>query len=185
MSIVSPVRKLRFRSHDTRRNLPATSSQKRGEVNFLHAFEKVWVEGAASAPARTHAAGKEFGMEGFGRADFIFVAWRKPKSEDFTALSMQPPLEIIAFEAKISDWRKGLMQASRYRYFANLSILLLPPSVAEVAARFLPTFRSVNVGLWEFDASTGKLHKHFTPRKRKPLNAKVRNKAIHLIEQSL
>lgn len=138
------------------------------------------------SPDRTSlAAGREFGLEGFGRADLVFVAWRHGASPDFTALSIKPPVQITAIEAKISDWRKGLMQASRYRFFANRTLLVLPPGVAAVAARFLPTFRTLNVGLWEFDSISLKLTKHFTPRAGKPLNEKVREKAVHIIGQKL
>lgn len=188
MSSSPPVKKIRFGSYDTRRNLPAASSRKRGESNFLCAFEKVWMEQEVRSvsPDRTSlAAGREFGLEGFGRADLVFVAWRHVASSDSTALSIKPPVQITAIEAKISDWRKGLMQASRYRFFANRTLLVLPPGVAAVAARFLPTFRTLNVGLWEFDSISLKLTKHFTPRAGKPLNKKVREKAVHIIGQKL
>lgn len=144
------------------------------------------MEVQTSSPERTSlAAGREFGLEGFGRADLVFVAWQHGTGGDFSALSIKPPVQITAIEAKISDWRKGLMQASRYRYFANRSLLVLPPDTAAVACRFLETFRALKVGLWEFNSGTLKLTKHFTPRTGKPLNHKVREKAVHQIASCL
>ena len=144
------------------------------------------MEVQTSSPEHTSlAAGREFGLEGFGRADLVFVAWQHGTGGDFSAMSIKPPVQITAIEAKISDWRKGLMQASRYRYFANRSLLVLPPDTAAVACRFLETFRALKVGLWEFDPTSLKLVKHFTPRAVKPLNQKVREKAVHIIGAKL
>ena len=176
-----------FGCHDTRRNLPAVSASKRGEANFLAKFERVYLEDAMGRreARKQHASGREFALDGFGRADLVFMAWKNSsKSEDFSALAMEE-LDLTAIEAKIKDWRKGLMQASRYRFFANQALLVLPPASALVAARYLPTFQALQVGLWEFDPAALVITKHFTPTKTRPLNTKAREKAVHLIQASL
>ena len=178
---------VKFGCHDTRRNLPAVSSSKRGESNFVAKFEKVYLAAELKklAKLRGFATGREFALEGFGRADVLFMAWNPTAgSEDFTALAMKS-LQLTAIEAKLKDWRKGLMQASRYRFFANRAILVLPPATAATAIGFLETFRALNVGLWEFDSDAGSLRRHFTPRFGRPLNTKAREKAVHLISGKL
>lgn len=187
MSVTSPKRptaRVKFGCHDTRRNLPAASASKRGEVNFLAKFERVYL---AELPANEagFATGREFALDGFGRADILFMAWKQsPEDEDFSALALKN-LRLTAIEAKLKDWRKGLMQASRYRFFANRSVLVLPPATTAVAVRFLDTFKALNVGLWEFDPDTCRLRKHFTPRMGRPLNSKARERAVHLISSRL
>jgi len=163
------------------------SSSKRGEVDFLAKFERVYLEEAIGGRAtqQQHASGREFALDGFGRADLVFMAWKPSNnSEDFSALALEH-LDLTAIEAKIKDWRKGLMQASRYRFFANQALLVLPHASARIAARFLPTFQALQVGLWEFDPAALVITKHFTPAKTRPLNTKAREKAVHLIQLSL
>lgn len=172
--------RVKFGCHDTRRNLPAVSASKRGEVNFLAKFEKTYLAELTETKVE-FATGREFALDGFGRADILFMAWKQaPQDEDFSAVALKN-LRLTAIEAKLKDWRKGLMQASRYRFFANRSVLVLPSATASVAVAFLDTFRALNVGLWEFDPATCRLRKHFTPRMRRPLNSKARERAVLLI----
>ena len=177
---------VKFGCHDTRRNLPCSSSSKRGESNFVAKFERAYVEAELrKLTQRSLASGREFALDGFGRADVLFMAWKHPgDTADFTAMTLKS-LSITAIEGKISDWRKGLMQASRYRFFANRALLVLPPDVCATALAYLETFRNLNVGLWQFDPNTGVIRKHFTPRCGRPLNAKAREKAVHLIASKL
>lgn len=185
-SLQTQPRTVKFGCQDTRRNLPRASSGKRGESNFLAKFERVYMEAELrKLTKRKLASGREFALDGFGRADVVFMAWTHPDSDgDFTAMSLKS-LSITAIEGKISDWRKGLMQASRYRFFANRALLVLPPEVCKIAAEYLETFRDLNVGLWQFNADTGVIRKHFTPRHGRPLNSKAREKALHLIARKL
>ena len=188
MPVAKTHRVVHFRCHNTRRNLPPASALKRGESNFLARFERIYLESELRAARRKHrfAAGREFALDGFGRADILFMAWTHERpTEDFTAMALKSWLKLTAIEAKMKDWRKGLMQAARYRFFANRSLLVLPPASARVAAGYITTFRDLNVGLWEFDPSTDRIRKHFTPRSRRPLNLKAREKAVHAIKRGL
>jgi hypothetical protein len=175
-----------FECQDTRLNLPVAISGSQGEANFVDKFEKAYLVEEIRKPGfLSLASGREFALEGFGRADVLFMAW-KPAADggDFTAMSLRS-LSITAIEGKMSDWRKGLMQASRYRFFANRSLLVLPPKVCATALGYLQTFRDLNVGLWQFNPETGAIRKHFTPRHGQPLNSKAREKAIQLISVRL
>ena len=181
-------RVIRFGSHNTRRNLPSATSSKRGESNFLACFEKIFLKHECSITneGQKLASGREFALEGFGRADLLSVVWKHTETcGDFTALTLRNQLRMTAVEAKMTDWRKGLMQAARYRFFANRALLVLPPIATKRALVFLVTFRDLNVGLWEFDEKTHRLTKHFTPRSRRPLNFKAREKALDAIIRGL
>ena len=173
---------VRSRSQDTRRNLPRAAGQKRTEANFLRRFEQVYLELERAA----ELASREFAVEGFGRADLVWVAWRGTASpNDFTALALKKRVRLTAIEGKVSDWRKGLQQAFRYRYFAHRSILVLPLATADTAAQFLNTFRRLRVGLWGFDSHSGRIRKWCTPRVATPLNRKAWEKALHLFESNV
>lgn len=53
----------------------------------------------------------------------------------------------VAIEAKVSDWRKGLKQALRYKNFADRSYLALYESHIKSAKNNLSVFKTLNVGL--------------------------------------
>jgi hypothetical protein len=159
-----------FGSQDTRRNFPKAVARKRKELNFLRSFERIYF----AEDLGISLAGREFGLAGFGRADLVWLAWETDgSSEDFTALALKRRLRLTAIEAKMTDWRKGLQQAFRYRYFAHRSLLVTPMETAEIAARFLDTFRKLRVGLWGFNPRTGRLRKWCTPRHAPPFDRKT------------
>lgn len=179
-------RVIRFGAHNTRRNLPAESASKRGESNFLARFERAYFAQEKGLTGHEFAAGREFGLDGYGRADVLWIAWKSvPSAADFSALALSKHIHVTAIEAKLKDWRKGLQQASRYRYFANRALLVVPPATARVALCYLDTFRELNVGLWEFDPATGRIIKYTTPRQRRPLNERARERAIQIIHRHL
>lgn len=55
--------------------------------------------------------------------------------------------EVIAFEAKLSDWRRAIYQAYRNTSFALRSYVVLPNQVATRAERSPEMFRDYGVGL--------------------------------------
>jgi hypothetical protein len=79
---------------------------------------------------------------------------------------------------KLQDWRKALAQACRYRYFADAAHVVLPPEVAERARVFLGTFRELEVGLWSFDKTTGRIRRLYTPRRKTPRSDAARQRAV-------
>lgn len=169
-------------SQDTRRNLPPKSAHKRTESKFLKRFEQAYFAAETNAPL----ASREFGIEGFGRADLVWLAWSgREHHKNFTALALKHQVRMTAIEGKVSDWRKGLQQAFRYRYFAHRSLLVLPLQTARTAAQFLATFRQLRVGLWGFDEASGRIYKWSTPRIAKPLSDLAWKKAIHLFDSGL
>jgi hypothetical protein len=165
------------RGANPRRNLPAKSARKRGESNFLRAFERAYLSSlSASGVARA-----DFDFSGYGIADLVWISWQSPVSpDDMTAigLTQRPKVRVMAFELKLNDWRKGLQQAFRYSYFANCSVVVLPPAVARRAKQHLPDFRHLQVGLWSFEPKTGKVVRLFMPRHRRPRSTSAQHKAI-------
>ena len=57
--------------------------------------------------------------------------------------------EVVAIEAKLSNWKRGLYQAYRYREYANRSYLALHSKFIHRALRGLNDFVRYNVGLIE------------------------------------
>ena len=71
----------------------------------MRKFERVYL----AAEGKAAVAGREFGLEGFGRADLVWLAWQSRESADeFTALALKKRIRLTAIEGKVSDWRKGL-----------------------------------------------------------------------------
>jgi hypothetical protein len=161
------MQRLEFGHYNTTRNFP---EGERGEAPFVDALERAMTARVERWEAQFHSAvGREFALHGYGRADLLWVTL--PTLDD-------SGVTLMAIEAKLKDWRKGFAQAFRYRYYANRSVLVLPPAAAERALKFVRDFEQSRVGLWEFDQTTGKIHEHFTPYSTEPLNMRARAKAV-------
>lgn len=181
-------RTIRLTQADPRRNLPVETRIKRGESLFASAFRSAFIKAAG----QQGTGGIEFALDGFGIADFIWITQisdhclNRPEPLKTPAKSRpNDSARIIAFEMKIKDWRKGLSQAYRYAYFANQSILVLPPRAATLARSQLHLFRDLGIGLWSFDASSARLQKLHTPRSSRPKNQNARKRAIEILGRRL
>lgn len=174
------VHHLRAASFNTRRNLPVNVARKRGEANFLRAFEKTYF-----ARHLNGVAAGEFALGGFGVADLVWIAWKPlADGEDFSAISLEKQLsrrQLFAFEAKLKDWQRALQQAFRYRYFADKSIVVMPAANAKAALAHLETFKEMQVGLWTFDSEKQLIREHYTPTRIKALSASARSRAIKML----
>src|SRR5271166_338281 len=105
-------------------------------------------------------------LAGLRDSDLITFAWSTQQNQN-PALSLEAlrqklqRQQFTAFELKLRDWRKGLVQAYRYRYFCDCSIVVLPSDVAERASQRLELFASLDVGLWSFAPDTDLITKYF------------------------
>jgi hypothetical protein len=54
---------------------------------------------------------------------------------------------VIAFEAKLTNWRRALDQAYRNTCFAGLSYVLLPPERAKFVMKYVGEFEERGIGL--------------------------------------
>ena len=75
----------------------------------------------------------------------------------------------IAFEAKLRHWKKALMQAYRYKWFADYSYVVLDEAHSKAAIENLPLFEKLNVGLLTISID-GVIKKYYHPKKQKPLD---------------
>ncbi|MBU2529866.1 MAG: hypothetical protein KKD35_02405 [Elusimicrobia bacterium] len=86
--------------------------------------------------------------------------------------------EVIAVEAKLKDWKRGIIQANRYKSFANKTYLAMPLQQEKNIDKKL--LEKHNIGLMLFDADTGKL-KTKNPKREKALNKFKANLATESI----
>jgi hypothetical protein len=176
---------VRFRSSSPRKNLPPSISRKRAEANFLCSFERVFVHGHCQTKQITW---RDFALQGYGIPDLITFAWNTQQTSVLSLEALRQKLQrqqFTAFELKLHDWRKGLVQAYRYRYFCDCSIVVLPSGVAERASQHLELFASLDVGLWSFAPDTDVITKYFTPHQGTARNLEARNKAIESISNKI
>lgn len=71
---------------------------------------------------------------------------------------------LTAIEAKLSDWRRAIWQASRYKTFADYSFVLLDKKHANPAIDNLQEFKKFNIGLLVF-STIDELEIFFQPKK--------------------
>lgn len=109
---------------------------------------------------------RELPVPGFGIADFIVIKTTKCIKKNSSRTTVQ------AFEFKLKNWRSGLMQAHRYKYFSNSSVLVIPMDKIKLAQKSLDLFKRLGVGLWAFNLFSGTITKKFTPRPQKVLDSK-------------
>ena len=121
--------------------------------------------------------GRHFAVAECGVADCIVLRRKDAKAELAKA-------QLMAFEAKLSDWRKALTQAYRYRYYADVSIVILPTDVAGPAMDNRPLFRQFGVGLWTFNPESGAICPRIAAKTQTPLSAHKREQALIRIERS-
>lgn len=182
---VTNILKISSRGQNTRKNFGTTASRKRGESNFMRAFESAYF---ARINISGVAAG-EFSLAGFGVADLVWIGWNPTKeSENFTALCLEKQLSrrhLHAFEGKLKDWRRALQQAFRYRYFADKAIVVMPSENAGAAIENLEAFRHSSVGLWAFNIATDKIKEHYTPTRVRAFSSDAKQKAIRSLSSKI
>lgn len=78
-----------------------------------------------------------------------------------------PEVEIDSFEFKLSNWRRALYQATRYRCFSHRVYVVLPPEAIPSAASAKAAFEKVNVGMLLHDED-GYSEQIVQPKRRTP-----------------
>lgn len=84
--------------------------------------------------------------------------------------------EVIAIEAKIKNWKRGLIQANRYHLFADKVYLAVPKSVARLVDK--KDLKKHNIGLISFDLKSKKKEIITESKKTKPWDILKRDVAI-------
>lgn len=134
--------------------------------NSEHEFGNSFVRWFGSLSDKQVIAIRELPVPGSGIADFVVIKKHDSRKTDQLKTTVQ------AFEFKIKNWRKGLMQAHRYKYFSNSSILVVPADTIKSAQKSIDLFKQLGVGLWAFNVSSGAVTKKFTPRSKKIVDVK-------------
>lgn len=130
---------------------------------------------------------REVPVYGNGIADLLVFSWSNTLTQQESASLDLEQLDptVRAFEFKLSDWRRGMMQAHRYKYFSHASILVLPKNKMKSVKPQLNLFRKLRVGLWGFLPETGAIACFYTPRPKQQQIAKHAQKAIRLAAQAV
>lgn len=84
--------------------------------------------------------------------------------------------EVIAIEAKMRDWKRGFIQANRYKSFADKVYLAVPVETAHLVDKKL--LKKHHVGLIVFDAQANEKKTALPVKRHEPLNDYKRNLAI-------
>jgi hypothetical protein len=102
----------------------------------------------------------------FGVPDHLALFWK----DDSSGRRIQ---RAFAFEVKISNWRRALMQAYRYASFAEYSFVVLDHFYVHRALAHLAEFKNANIGLISVHVD-GEVFWHFCPRYRPPYSPHMR-----------
>lgn len=181
---LTTVPKLRF--SEPKHNLPGRKGRATAEDRFTIAFMRAYLRTASEihrgSPRNRMAFAREIPVNGYGIADLLVVTWQELKGRTFpdTPAFMHETRPCArAFECKLSDWRKAMSQAGRYRFFANQAFVVLPQSIIEKALPFLDTFKKIKVGLWSFSPESERIVAYCTPRPARAKSERSYSRAIH------
>lgn len=178
-----------YPSHNPQDNFSPTDTRKTPEAKFAEQFSRAYRDKFTKIHSGTNKCRTLFVREvpvfGNGIPDLLVLSWSNGQTEkvsSFLELEKHTPI-VRAFEFKLSDWRKGLMQAHRYKNVSHASILVLPNPKIKSAEQRLDIFRKLRIGLWGFSPETGHIGCFYTPRPIKQQIAKNGQKAIQLAAQ--
>lgn len=181
----------KIRIHHPERNLPGrilrrATTEDRLTLRFARAYmNQAQLLHYGTGKNRVICA-RQIAVNGFGIADLVAISYRSEGAGSDISWIENATLHkptIRAFEIKVSDWRKGMLQAYRYKYYANTSILVLPFNRCSAAIPFLDTFRKIRVGLWGFNDKTGRIHNYYTPRPTAAKEAKYYGRVLCIFDR--
>jgi len=175
---MSSLSAIEFGTYNPRRNLPPAVARKRGESNFVAAFQRDFT----SEREGSGVGGRHFDLSGYGIADFVWMDFDQSATRNRGVIT-EPFL--TAFEMKLNDWRRAISQAYRYSYFSDRAIVVLPPDTADRAQGYLHIFQRLCIGLWSYEPKTENIEKRFTPTGTCAKNPAAREKALNRISRKL
>lgn len=186
------IPKLRFR--EPIRNLPWQRTARTAESDLTIVFARAYTTQFRILHRRSTknhmACAREIPVNGFGIADLVSVLWAEAAvpagaAFDTTAeflASARPTIR--AFEVKLRDWRKAMMQANRYRYYSHVAVAVLPVDACRPALNYLDTFRTIRVGLWGFDTQSDRIVPYHTPSLAAPIVPRHAEEAITQVHRA-
>jgi hypothetical protein len=187
MSALDNIPKVRF--HEPELNLPGRlpgllNEEEWFTIQFARSYIKRQLAVHQKSRKDNIVCVRQVSVNGFGIADMVSVSWESGldldhgelvSAEEFL-LDFKPTIR--AFEVKLGNWRKGMIQAHRYRFFSNAAILVLPADKASNALGYIETFKKIRVGLWSFNPKSRKIVSYYTPRPSSTIQMKYTVKAL-------
>ena len=156
-------------------NLPAMADGKHPEGKFCKKFARTFADSMTSIGVGL----REFDLSGCGIADFLWVQFTdKP-------MRKKEVEKITAFEVKLKDWKKGIAQAYRYSYFADMVYLVLPEQKISSAMNNNDLFNQWGIGLYGFNEESKEYSQHIEAHDNGPRNKMVREKALKQLSREL
>lgn len=184
---------LEYQSYHPQRNFAAKTPKKNPENEFATQFTRAYSDKYLSIHTGTSKKNtlfiREVPISGNGIADLLVFSWTNSNSltsrcfEDIDPEQLNPTIR--SFEFKLSDWRRGMMQAHRYKYFSHASILVLPREKLNNVKTQLDIFKKLRVGLWGFSLESGNISCIFTPRPKQQQIPKHSLRAIQIANQAM
>ena len=89
--------------------------------------------------------------------------------------------EVIAVELKLKNWKKALLQAFRYRSFADLSFVILDDTNINSAMVNIEEFKKSNIGLLGL-TDEGELIPYYIPSPNKPFSDRLVSEVSTLVQ---
>ena len=178
-------------SYSPQQNLSAKEAKQNPEAMFAEQFALAYKDKFTKIHSGTSKWRTLFVREvpvfGNGIPDLLAFSWFDDQSVNIsTCLDLEKLNPTVrAFEFKLSDWRKGLMQAHRYKYFSHASTLVLPCHKMRSVASQIEIFRKLRVGLWWFSTKNGTITCSYTPRPIRQQIPKYGQRAIRLAAQAV
>lgn len=86
----------------------------------------------------------------------------------------------FAFEMKLSNWKRAIVQAYRYRSFAETSFVVLDNANIRPAIRNIELFKKAEIGLLSIDLD-GNLINHYEPETNTPFCTYLRTSLENIV----
>ena len=155
--------------------------------HFAQAYQSQFAQIHSHATRRETLFVREVPVSGNGIADLLVLSWTEdPTLSGSLSLALPEAAPTIrAFELKLSNWRNGMMQAHRYKYFSHASILVVPKAKLKAIKPEIDLFKILRVGLWGFEPETASIICLYTPRPRQQIIPEYRDKALHQVSQTV
>lgn len=178
--------------HEPELNFPGRyPNDKNEEARFTLEFARSYSINHSYIHHKTNktkiACVRHVAINGFGIADLVSISWTSFRNK--TGLSIDEFLRINkptvrAFEVKLVNWRKGMTQAHRYKYFADAAILVIPYEKIFNALEYLETFKKIHIGIWGFDIKSMRIIPIFTPRPNSPREIIYKKRVLEIISNT-
>ena len=92
-------------------------------------------------------------------------------------------VKAFAFEMKLSNWQRALVQAFRYRAFAEMSFVVMDHNRIKPALASISRFKKAHIGLLSFNIE-GELFVHHQPQEHKPYCERTRASLEQLLRET-